>query len=273
MIHLRGHSIEYMKTDLIGHAEQYAYLSRQHEQQALDHAYLFVGPKASGGKTLMKAFLSLLCPVEMIELTPLEDEQGGARAISLKQIQSLRAALSRTAFSGGIRAVFLPDASTLNNASSNALLKILEEPPESVVFLLRAAALTSVVPTIASRCSIIRLSPPYGQAYRIHKLSLGRIGAAMRYVKNSVDLEKAIARYEERRSFEAMPLSQRLMSGISLSPESVDEWLLEIERDLLEKRTFSCSTVDKYGALIQYLRSANGSLREESRFNAFCLAL
>lgn len=51
-------------------------------------------------------------------------------------------------------------AETLTIEAANALLKILEEPPESLVFLLLAENVGDILPTILSRSSVVRLVPP-----------------------------------------------------------------------------------------------------------------
>ncbi len=48
------------------------------------------------------------------------------------------------------------DADLFNDSSANAFLKTLEEPPDDVVFVLMAHAYDAVLPTIASRCQIVR---------------------------------------------------------------------------------------------------------------------
>ncbi len=57
------------------------------------------------------------------------------------------------------RVVLVPFAEQLNQASSNALLKILEEPPDRVYFLMAAPAAERVLPTIRSR-SFLQAVPP-----------------------------------------------------------------------------------------------------------------
>ena len=47
----------------------------------------------------------------------------------------------------------------LNGASANALLKVLEEPPEGVLFILTAPSEANVMATIRSRCAPIPLAP------------------------------------------------------------------------------------------------------------------
>lgn len=49
--------------------------------------------------------------------------------------------------------LFIYGAQNLNGASANAMLKIMEEPPEGVMFLLTASSAAAVLPTIRSRCA------------------------------------------------------------------------------------------------------------------------
>jgi hypothetical protein len=50
----------------------------------------------------------------------------------------------------------LPDASAMNINAANAFLKLLEEPPEWVTFILLGERLSDFLPTIRSRCNVIR---------------------------------------------------------------------------------------------------------------------
>ena len=52
------------------------------------------------------------------------------------------------------------DAHRMNEPAQNALLKTLEEPPQSVIFILLAQSSASLLPTIISRCTLFSLSPP-----------------------------------------------------------------------------------------------------------------
>lgn len=62
-------------------------------------------------------------------------------------------------YGGGARVVGIDPAGSLVEAAANALLKILEEPPPESVFFLVAGSDREVLPTIRSRCQIVRLSP------------------------------------------------------------------------------------------------------------------
>ncbi len=67
--------------------------------------------------------------------------------------------LSVRPLAGSRKIAVINDADTMNEASANALLKTLEEPPERAILLLLAANLDAVLPTIRSRCQLVRFSP------------------------------------------------------------------------------------------------------------------
>ncbi|MEE2645220.1 MAG: hypothetical protein VYD19_09835, partial [Myxococcota bacterium] len=63
------------------------------------------------------------------------------------------------AFEGGHRVVLIEEAERLNLAAANALLKTLEEPSPGTYFILLSDAPERLLPTIRSRCQLIRFSP------------------------------------------------------------------------------------------------------------------
>lgn len=81
--------------------------------------------------------------------------------ISVAQIRDLSGFLSMSSHrSDGLRIVLISPAETLNLASANALLKMLEEPAAGVVFILLAQQLQRLLPTILSRCQKISMPIP-----------------------------------------------------------------------------------------------------------------
>ncbi len=57
----------------------------------------------------------------------------------------------------GRRIVLIEPADSLNQAASNALLKILEEPPENTLFILVTSQAQKLIATIRSRCQLLEL--------------------------------------------------------------------------------------------------------------------
>ncbi|MHC4841307.1 MAG: DNA polymerase III subunit [Planctomycetota bacterium] len=62
------------------------------------------------------------------------------------------------AFEPGKRVFIIADADRFNDASANAFLKSLEEPPEDTIFVLLAGNVAQVLPTILSRCPAVRFT-------------------------------------------------------------------------------------------------------------------
>lgn len=75
-----------------------------------------------------------------------------SKEIKVEQVRSLLEFCGIGAHRGGRRVVLIYPAEAMNAASSNALLKTLEEPPESVVFVLVTSRIERLLPTIISRC-------------------------------------------------------------------------------------------------------------------------
>ena len=60
----------------------------------------------------------------------------------------------------GRRVILIEPADALNQAASNALLKILEEPPENTLFILVTSKTQKLIATIRSRCQLLDLRSP-----------------------------------------------------------------------------------------------------------------
>ncbi|MGL4593977.1 MAG: DNA polymerase III subunit [Thermoguttaceae bacterium] len=67
--------------------------------------------------------------------------------------------ISRTPFFGPRRVAIIDDADFFREEGANALLKILEEPPSNALLILIGTSTTKQLPTIRSRCKIIRFAP------------------------------------------------------------------------------------------------------------------
>ncbi|MFW6271430.1 MAG: DNA polymerase III subunit delta' [Desulfosalsimonas sp.] len=79
--------------------------------------------------------------------------------IRIDQIRSLYSSLALKSDAAVTRIVLIEDAHRMNQEAGNALLKILEEPPDSTVFVLTAPDTGDLLPTIVSRCRHIRFNP------------------------------------------------------------------------------------------------------------------
>ncbi len=83
-----------------------------------------------------------------------------SRGIAVGDVRELIAFMQVNANGGEGRCAILAPADSMNAAASNALLKILEEPPAGAAIVLASAHETRLLPTVRSRCHVIRLPRP-----------------------------------------------------------------------------------------------------------------
>ena len=86
----------------------------------------------------------------------IEGKQGN---ISVAEARSILDRLSLSAVEGGYRTVVMYLPERMNAASANALLKMVEEPPQNTLFVLVTHAPEKVLVTISSRCLHLRVMP------------------------------------------------------------------------------------------------------------------
>ncbi|MFH1984941.1 MAG: DNA polymerase III subunit delta' [Pseudomonadota bacterium] len=81
------------------------------------------------------------------------------KMIKVDQIRQLRDTIAMKPFEAETRLVIIHDAHTMNVSAANALLKSLEEPPPKTVFLLLTDQPGRFLPTVISRCQLLRFTP------------------------------------------------------------------------------------------------------------------
>jgi DNA polymerase-3 subunit delta' len=176
-------------TPLFGHDQAVAAFRAALDGGRLHHAWLVAGPQGIG-KALFadKAALRVLAqgagPVaapgldvpdehpaaklvaagshpDFARLERLTRESGTelARSITVDQVRSLQRLFATTSSMSPWRAVVIDSIDDLERNAANALLKNLEEPPPSTVFLLVSHSPERLLPTIRSRCRVLRLAP------------------------------------------------------------------------------------------------------------------
>ena len=87
-----------------------------------------------------------------------------SREIRIDQVRAITDFLMLAAHRGGRRIVVLAPAESLNGPAANALLKLLEEPPPGAMFLAVTDEVDAVLPTVRSRCVLLRAPVPSREA-------------------------------------------------------------------------------------------------------------
>jgi len=175
---------------LIGNEAVIERLERALRSGRLAHAYLFLGPPGVGKRTAARLLAQACNCMELPApgspahpgLKPcgtcracrwiangrhpdvIELEAGSATGqnVSIEQARELRAQVALQPTVGRRRFFLLPSAEQLSEAAANALLKTLEEPPDYATLVLAAPGPAQVLPTIRSRCQMVRfgITPP-----------------------------------------------------------------------------------------------------------------
>ncbi len=81
------------------------------------------------------------------------------RVLQVEQMRAIEREANYRPFEGKARVFIVEDADKLNDSSANALLKVLEEPPPTSHIILLTSRPAWLLPTIRSRCQIIRFAP------------------------------------------------------------------------------------------------------------------
>lgn len=122
------------------------------------HGYLFTGAGSDDAAGIIEECASIILfgRVELDRLHTVPDYVVLDGTAKVDRIREIKGELSKRTFSTDNRVVVIKDAHLLNDSAVNAMLKMLEEPPEGTYFLLSGIEL-QVLPTIRSRVMIIRL--------------------------------------------------------------------------------------------------------------------
>ncbi len=203
---------------IIGHHHIQEYLTTvlAHKKQA--HAYIFSGPAHVGKSTVAEWFINTLlcddrCRIDIHkkheQVYPdfyFIEREADKKNISVEQMRDLKASLSMTSLMNSYKVVVIDQAQFLNESSSNALLKVLEEPTGKTCIILLTEDESRILPTLRSRSVTMRFdlvsreelsayAHTHGAGYskevleQMVRMSQGRPGLLMNYLRNKEEFD------------------------------------------------------------------------------------
>ena len=207
---------------LFGHAAMRENWLQAFAEQKLHHGLIISGPKGVGKATLAYQFLKDIFSIGknrdqvvkqleagsfpgLLTIERLYDEkrQRYFGDITVDAIEPIFSFLRLSQIDDGYRAIVIDGADTMNRNAQNAILKLLEEPPRKVFFMLLTEQAGLMLPTIRSRCMSYALAPldraTFGEGFNIlspgtsdaetealYQLSNGALGQALRWQKDDI---------------------------------------------------------------------------------------
>jgi DNA polymerase-3 subunit delta' len=272
---------------VLGQPHAVELLTRAIASGGVSGGFLFHGPPGTGKRTAALGFArALICeapkgPGDCCETcrpcvefekgiyndfqTVGPDEEAGGRDRSFK-LETLRAAMtwaSRSSRGTSHKVCLLEDAHLMGREAANAFLKMLEEPPARTVWVLLAPAATAVLPTIRSRCRLVRFTllsreavegilrlQGHAEAEEAAALCLGRLDEPLETIQASmkeaevylelarrVDLAALASAAQSLARKDALEDLSRLLDGLErvlaarlrLKPEEADRWIAALD--------------------------------------------
>jgi DNA polymerase III subunit gamma/tau len=145
--------------DVIGQSLVKSVLENALKKNLVKHAYLFSGSKGIGKTTLARIFANELNSVGKNPETKIDIiEMDAASNTGIDDIRQLIDSARIPPLVGKYKIYIIDEVHMLSKNAMNALLKILEEPPLYIVFLLATTNPEKLIPTVLSRLTKLNLS-------------------------------------------------------------------------------------------------------------------
>ncbi|TDO95021.1 DNA polymerase-3 subunit gamma/tau [Halanaerobium saccharolyticum] len=236
--------------DLIGQDQVKQTLKNALKNDRVAHAYLFAGPRGTGKTSAAKVFAkSLNCANPTPDFEPCGEcnscqriEKGNSLDVieidaasnrGIDEIRELREKVKFYPGEGKHKVYIIDEVHMLTKGAFNALLKTLEEPPESVVFILATTEPHAVITTIMSRC----------QRFDFTLLTLTNLKKRLKYIadaegyeidKEALDILARSARGGMRDAISLLDQAISFSDG-QLSLEEVSRMLGRIDKSDLKE--------------------------------------
>jgi len=267
---------------IIGHDDAKAQLQEAYDSGRMHHAWLITGTEGIGKASLAYQVAHMILsggenrfgrfnpehqaarliaaeshPDLFILRRPVDEKTGEQKdMIAVDEARKLAPFLTFTATYGHGRVAIIDEAHALNRNGQNAILKAIEEPPTGATILMTATTIGALLPTIRSRCRVLKLDdlspmmletvlarlsidiPPEMDKARLLKLAGGSVGKAISLIQT-----------------EALPLFDELLDILQNMPQ-IDLVRVHKLADKIAKKADSESFVAVTGLLVDTLREA-----------------
>ena len=166
-----------MFENLVGNEKVKEYLNSTIENKNISHSFMFVGKPGIGKKQFAHQYAEMImclqdgkCDENSVKCDSCVKFEGNAnpdyaeilpdgKTLKIEQVRNLQARIVEKPITSRRKVYVIDDADLMSEESQNCLLKTLEEPPEYAVIILIVSNESRILPTIKSRCVIIKFQP------------------------------------------------------------------------------------------------------------------
>ncbi len=152
-----------MFDNIIAHKKQIEFLVNAFNMGRMSHSYIFEGISGIGKKRLALEFVKLVLGVDFeYDLDNHMDfmlVSAETKNIKNEQIEELQDFLSIKPYTSDYKVAIIDDSFKMTISAQNRILKILEEAPNNILIIFICENSNSMLPTIVSRCQILKFYP------------------------------------------------------------------------------------------------------------------
>lgn len=260
---------------IIGHQSQLKFLEKIVKSKKIPQALLFSGPERIGKRKVAFEFIFNLFgqnPINHPDFILIEPKEN---QIQIDQIRELSWKLSLKPIKAPFKVAILDKAHLMTIESQNCFLKTLEEPKGKTIIILITEYPNLLLPTILSRCEIIKFFPPKKEEIReflikkgigkekieeILEFSFGKPGLVIEFLENPKRLEEIKEKERELREVLKSPLWFRFQYLKEITKkgnlkEILEIWLNFFHNLLLENLNSDFSKILKIKEILQEIQN------------------